>query len=304
MNLLQELAKGRIMVSDGAMGTMLQKAGLKSGECPESWNMSNPDAISAVAEAYVNAGSNIIGANSFGANSYKLKEFGIDSSSVKDYNVAAATLAKKAIGDSGFVAASVGTTGQILEDEGGFATYEDIYNSYKEQVMALEEGGADAVCIETQYSKLEADAAIKATKENTNLIVICTFTFEQGARGYRTMMGLTPGMAIESAIESGADIVGANCGNGIEGMIEIVKEIRAVTDKPILIHANAGLPVLENGVTVFKDTPEKMAGKVGDLINAGANIIGGCCGTTPEHISAMAHVIENYGHNCDCGCCH
>lgn len=310
--LMERLANGEILISDGAMGTMLQAAGLKAGECPESWCISNPEAVKAVAVAYVDAGSDIIESDSFGGTSYKLKEFGDEHvTKVAEYNEAAARIAKEVIGDSGFVAASVGTTGQIIEDEGGFATYEDIYNAYKEQFIALEKGGADALCIETQYSALEAAAAIKAAKDNTNLTVICTFTFEAGARGFRTMMGLTPAMAAEAAIEAGADIVGANCGNGIENMIIITKEIRAITDKPILIHANAGLPVLEDGKTVFKATPEEMAGKVVDLIEAGANIIGGCCGTTPAHINAMSKAVNEYQkshcscHDSDCSCgCH
>ena len=302
--LLERLAKGEILISDGAMGTMLQAAGLKAGECPEAWCVTNPDAVRAVAQAYVDAGSDIIESDSFGGTSYKLKEFGEEHvTKVTEYNKAAAKIAKEVIGDSGFVAASVGTTGQILEDEGGMATYDDIYNAYKEQMIALEAGGADAVCIETQYSALEAEAAIKAAKENTNLVVICTFTFEAGARGFRTMMGLTPATATEVAVEAGADIVGANCGNGIENMIIITKEMREVTDKPILIHANAGLPVLEDGKTVFKATPEEMAGKVAELVAAGANIIGGCCGTTPTHINAMSKAAKScHKSDCQCGC--
>lgn len=301
--LLERLAKGEILISDGAMGTMLQAAGLKAGECPEAWCVTNPDAVKAVAQAYVDAGSDIIGSDSFGGSSFKLKEFGEEFvANGYEYNKAAARIAKEAIGDSGFVTASVGTTGQILEDEGGMATYEEIYNAYKDQIMALEEGGADAVCIETQYSAMEAAAAIKAAKENTKLAVICTFTFEAGARGFRTMMGLTPAMAAEAAVEAGADVVGANCGNGIENMIIITKEMREATDKPILIHANAGLPVLEDGKTVFKATPEEMAAQVPALIAAGANIIGGCCGTTPAHISAMAKAAKSCPSDCKCGC--
>jgi 5-methyltetrahydrofolate--homocysteine methyltransferase len=204
------------------------------------------------------------------------------------------------MGDRGYVAASVGPTGQIVEDEGGMVTPQDLYKAFKEQVVALEEGGADAVCIETMSSIAEAVQAIRAAKENTRLVVMATFTFESGARGYRTMMGVDPERAAKEAVEAGADIVGANCGTGIDSMIEITRQMRAaVPNTPILIQANAGVPTLENGKTVFKDSPEQMAAKAPELIAAGANIIGGCCGTTPDHIRAIAQAARGGG----CCCC-
>jgi 5-methyltetrahydrofolate--homocysteine methyltransferase len=176
-----------------------------------------------------------------------------------------------------------------VEEEGGDVTAAQLYEAFKEQVVALAEGGADAICVETMSSLSEAVAAIKAAKENTALPVICTFTFEPGSRGFRTMMGAKPDRAAKAASDAGADIVGANCGNGIANMIEITRQMRtAVPGVPILIHANAGAPVVENGKTVFKETPEYMASRVKELIDAGANIIGGCCGTNPDHIAAMA----------------
>ena len=297
--LLERLADGEILISDGAMGTFLQAKGLQPGESPEAWCVSHPDAVKSIAEAYITAGSDIVETDSFGGTSYKQKEFGLDDK-VVEFNKAAAKLAKDAMGDKGYVAASVGPTGQIVYDEGGMVTEEDLYNSFKEQIVALAEGGADALCIETMSSVAEAVQAIKAAKENTNLPVICTFTFEPGARGFRTMMGVDPERAAKEAVEAGADIIGANCGNGIANMIEITRELRAAApNTPILIHANAGMPVFEDGVTVFKDTPQDMACRVKELIAAGANIIGGCCGTTPDHISAMAKVAKG---GCCCGC--
>ena len=300
--LLERLAAGEILISDGAMGTFLQAKGLQPGESPEAWCLTHPDAVKSIAEAYIAAGSDLVETDSFGGTSYKQKEFGLDDK-VVEMNKAAARLAKEAMGDQGYVAASVGPTGQIAYDEGGNVTDEDLYNAFKEQVVALAEGGADALCIETMMSTMEAAQAIKAAKENTSLPIICTFTFEAGARGFRTMMGADPATAAKAAVEAGADIVGANCGNGIENMIEITKEIRAaLPDTPILIHANAGMPVLEDGKTVFKDTPADMAARVKELIAAGANIIGGCCGTSPAHISAMAKAAKGGGCGCGCGC--
>ncbi len=287
-SLLERVKAGETLISDGAMGTFLQARGLQPGECPESWCLSHPDVVRDIAAAYIAAGADIVETDSFGGTSYKLNEFKL-AGQVHAFNMAAARLAKEAMGDKGYVAASVGPTGQILEDEGGNRSEQEIYDSFKEQVVALAEGGADALCIETMSSVMEAVQAIKAAKENTSLPVICTFTFEPGQRGFRTMMGADPARAAKAAVAAGADIVGANCGNGIANMIEVTTQMRAaVPETPILIHANAGMPVFEGGKTVFKETPADMAARVRELIAAGANIIGGCCGTTPEHIAAMA----------------
>lgn len=292
MSLLERLAAGEILISDGAWGTFLQAKGLRPGECPESWNVTHPDDVRAVAAAYVAAGSDIVESDSFGGTCYKLREFGL-ADKVAEYNIAAARLAKEAVGAHGYVAASVGPTGQIAEDEGGEVSDADLYDAFKEQVIALAEGGADAFCMETLMSVAEATQAIKAAKAHTTLPVICTFTFEAGARGFRTLMGADPATACTAAVEAGADVVGANCGSGIAEMIEITRQIRAaLPDTPILVQPNAGVPVLEGGQTVFKDSPAEMAARVPELIAAGANIIGGCCGTTPAHIAAMAQAAK------------
>jgi 5-methyltetrahydrofolate--homocysteine methyltransferase len=175
-------------------------------------------------------------------------------------------------------------------------TEQELYDAFKEQAIALEKGGADAVCIETMSDADEACLAIKAVKENTNLEIICTFSYEKTKRGlYKTMMGLGPVDGSKAALEAGADIIGANCGNGIERMVEIVKEIKAeLPDAYILVHANAGLPENINGNDVYPDTPELMASQLPALIEAGANIVGGCCGTTPAHIAAMRSVVDAY----------
>jgi 5-methyltetrahydrofolate--homocysteine methyltransferase len=287
-SLLERLGRGDVLISDGAMGTLLHAHGLGPGECPESWCISHADVVKGIAQAYIAAGSDMVETNSFGGSSLKLNAYGLRDK-VGAFNRAAAALAKEAMGDKGYVAASVGPTGHIAEEEGGELSAADFYEAFREQVVALADGGADAICIETMSSLLEAVQAIRAAKENTGLPVICTFTFEAGRKGFRTMMGVSPERAARQAVAAGADIVGANCGNGIANMIEIVKEMRAaVFQTPILVHANAGTPVVVDNQTIFKETPDGMASRVKELIAVGARIVGGCCGTNPQHIAAMA----------------
>lgn len=288
LKLLECLAAGRILISDGAMGTYLHARGLEPGECPESWNLSHPGVVRGIGEAYAAAGADIIQTNSFGGSAFKLKAYGL-ADRVAEFNRAAAALARQAVGERGWVAASIGPTGQIAEEEGGEVTAEDLYAGFAEQAAALAEGGADALCIETMSSLVEAVQAIRAAKDHTALPVFCTFTFEAGAKGFRTMMGVRPDRAAREALAAGADVIGSNCGNGIANMIEIARQMRALAPRvPILIQANAGVPVVEDGRTVFKETPEYMASRLRELVEAGANIVGGCCGTTPAHIAALA----------------
>ena len=294
-SLVERVAQGDILISDGAMGTMLQAAGMQPGECPELWCISHPGVVKAIHEAYLAAGSDILETNSFGGTSYKLKPYGL-ADKVRELNLAAVMLAKQVIEGKGYVAAAVGPTGRIVEEEGGDATPQNLYEAFKAQIEALAEGGADALCIETMGSLAEALQAVKAAKDCTALPVICTFTFQAGARGFRTMMGVTPERAAREAAAAGADIIGSNCGSGIANMLEITRQMRSAQPRtPILVNANAGMPVLEEGKTVFKETPEFMASKIGDLIKAGAQIIGGCCGTTPEHIAAIAERVKAKG---------
>jgi 5-methyltetrahydrofolate--homocysteine methyltransferase len=172
----------------------------------------------------------------------------------------------------------------------GEVSEKDLIEGFREQAIALATGGVDAICIETMSALDEALCAVKAVKENTTCPVVCTFTFEQTKQGdYRTMMGISPTEMTRALIDHGVDIVGSNCGNGFKQMIEIVREIRSVDSKiPILVHANAGTPQVQDGKTIFPETPQEMASIVPQLIDAGALIIGGCCGTTPAHIREIA----------------
>ena len=287
------LRSGKILVSDGAWGTFLYQKGLKAGECPDEWSLTHYDEVKDIAQKYVNAGADMVQTNSFGASRFKLEHFGLQDR-VSEINEAAARASREAAGDDRYVIASIGPTGKMLLM--GDVTEEELYDAFREQATALEKGGADAVCIETMSDADEAVLAIKAAKENTGLEIIATFTFEKTLQGeYRTMMGLSPTDAVRAALDAGADIVGTNCGNGMERMIDIVKEIRAeFPDTFILVHANAGLPVLVDGVSAFPETPEMMAALVPEILKAGANIVGGCCGTTPSHIKAMKEAVKMY----------
>jgi 5-methyltetrahydrofolate--homocysteine methyltransferase len=289
--IINKIKLGKTLISDGAWGTFLQKKGLGPGECPELWNINRPDDVYDIAKSYVDAGADMIETNSFGSNSFKLAHFGLSNLAHK-INIAAAQISKKAAGDSKFVLGSIGPTGKILMM--GDVTEEELYNAFKEQAMALEEGGADAIIIETMSDLDEAKCAIKACKENTSCEIICTMTFNKTEEKlYHTMMGVTPAQMVSALQNTGVTIIGANCGNGVRDMVGITEEIRNVNnDIPILIHANAGKPVYKNGQTTFTESPEEMVSYVKALIDAGANIIGGCCGTTPEHIRKISEVIR------------
>ena len=287
---IADTAKERILISDGAWGTFLQRKGLQPGQSPERWCIDRADDVYEIAKSYIDAGADMVETNSFGGCSLKLEHYGLAEKSF-DINRAAAEISRKAAGQDKWVIASVGPCGKMLLM--GDVTKEQMYESFAEQAKGLEAGGADAICIETMSDAEEASIAIKAAKENTACEVICTFTYELTASGqFRTMMGLDPATGTKAAIEAGADIVGTNCGNGFERMIEIVRQIKAVCgDKPILVHANAGLPHNVDGVDVFPDSPEFMASLVGEIAKAGASIIGGCCGTTPAHITAIKQAV-------------
>lgn len=282
------------MVSDGAWGTILQQKGLRPGECPELWALERPEVLKEIAASYFAAGSDMVQCDSFGGSSLKLAEYGL-AGRASEINQAAARLSAEAAAEAGgdkWVIASVGPTGKMLLM--GDVTEEEIYETFKEQVVALAAGGADAICVETMSDLEEARLAVRAAHENTDCEVIATFTFEKTLQGdFRTMMGVSPGDAATAMIEAGAHIIGSNCGNGIERMVDIVREMRRVApETPILVHANAGLPKNIDGKDIFPESPEDMAGQISELIQAGVNIVGGCCGTTPEHIRAMRAILS------------
>ena len=289
--IIDQIKAGKVLVSDGAWGTFLHAKGLKAGECPELWNITHAEEVLDIAKGYIEAGSDMIETNSFGGSRFKLANYGLEDR-VFELNKAASEISRRAAGPDKYVLGSIGPTGKILMM--GEVSEDDLYNAFKEQSMALEAGGADAIMIETMTDLEEAIQAIKAAKENTKCEVFCTMTFDKTVNNdFRSMMGVSPTDMVNQIIDAGADLIGANCGNGIKDMVSIVKEIRKNNNEiPVLIHANAGMPIYQDGKTVFHETPDEMASVTKELLSAGANIVGGCCGTTPAHISKIVEVVR------------
>jgi len=289
--ILDLLKTRRCLLSDGAWGTLLHRKGLKPGECPESWNLTHEGHVVDIARSYIDAGADLIKTNSFGGNCFKLGHYGL-AGRVNALNQAAVRISRKAAGDSKMVMASVGPTGKLLMM--GDVTEDELYDAFRDQILALYEAGADAILIETMSDLQEASIAIRAARENTPLEVLATMTYESAAGDdFFTMMGVGTAEMVSAFKSLGVDIIGVNCGKGIGETIELVRKIRSIDSEiPIIAHPNAGLPEYRDGETVFLETPGQMASRLEELVSAGARIVGGCCGTTPSHIEKFAAIIK------------
>ena len=283
--------EGKITVTDGAWGTELDKLGCPAGFCREEWNLTQPELVRQVATSYVEAGSQIILTNTFGANRFILAKHDRQDK-VREFNEAGVRISKEAANGKAKVFASIGPCGKmVMMSE---VTEEELYDAFKEQADALANGGADGLVIETMMELSEALAAVKAAK-STGLPVVACMTYDSGKEKTATMMGVSPQQAAETLIPAGADIIGCNCGIGIDNYIKVTALLRACTNQPIWVKANAGLPEIEGDRVVYRMTPQEFAEKTDDLITAGANIIGGCCGTTPEFIRAIRTRLATKG---------
>ena len=291
--LRERLRRGDLLISDGATGTFLQQHGLEPGGCPEEFNASHPDVVQDMARQYFEAGSDLVLTNSFGGTVFMQKKYGYGER-VAEFNRLAAQHARSQAPAGGFVIGSVGPTGEFLEPLGPVSEAE-MYAAFVEQVKALEAGGADGVAVETMTAVEEATLAVRAARENTGLVVMATMVFDKGPRGFFTMMGVTPERAVHAMQDAGAHVVGSNCGNGIDNMVDIARRMRSETDGLLLIHSNAGIPAMRNGQIVYPESPEYMAERFSELAEIGINIIGGCCGTGPEHIRALAAAVGRHG---------
>ena len=293
--ILDRLESGELLISDGATGTYLQQHGLEAGGCPEEFNASHPDVVSGMAKAYFDSGSDMVLTNSFGGSRFMQKKYGY-ADRVIEFNKLATQLAASQKPDPGhYVAGSVGPTGEMMEPLPDGVSESEMYDALAEQVTALADGGADAILIETQMALEEAVTGIRAAKDNTPLPVFATMVFDLGPRGFFTMMGVTPERAVAELRAAGADVVGANCGNGIDRMLDLAEQMRAVDDGLMLIHSNAGIPDMKEGRIIYNESPEYMAERFRRLADMGINVIGGCCGTGPDHIRALRAAVKDAG---------
>ena len=288
--LLRDLLPGPV-ITDGAWGTQLQAQGLAAGECPDGWNLTQPARVETVARAYVEAGSQVILTNTFGANRLRLAAHGLGNQAA-GINRAGAQISRRAAGSRTRVFASIGPTGKMLAL--GETDEAELREVFAEQANALAAEGVDALLLETFSDLGEIRPALAAAKA-TGLPVVVSLVFDSGPARDRTMMGTTPEQAVAALVEAGADALGANCGRGIEGYIPICRRLRAATDRPLWIKPNAGLPEVVDGRAVYRTSPEQFAARVPDLIAAGATFVGGCCGSSPAFIAAMIRRLASGG---------
>jgi len=280
---------GQAVVTDGAWGTELQAHGLASGACPDAWNLDNPPAVAAVAAGYVQAGSEIILTNTFGSNVFSLASHGLGDRA-GEIAEAGAAISRRTAGDAAAVFGSIGPTGKMLMT--GETPPEAVHDAFAAQAGALARGGADAIVCETFADLDEVLLAVRAVRAATDLPVIACLTFGAGPDAMRTVMGQSPRDLASAAAQAGAAGVGSNCGAGPEHFVKVAAALRAATDLPVWIKPNAGLPALRDGQTIFPMGPEEFAGFAPALVQAGANFVGGCCGTTPAHIRAVRAAIK------------
>ncbi|MBP5404617.1 MAG: homocysteine S-methyltransferase family protein [Clostridia bacterium] len=268
-------------IFDGAMGTMLQARGLKAGAFPETYNLTHPDVVRDIHRAYVEAGAEVVTANTFGANPFKMKNTDVESVIKAGVRLAKESGAKK-------VALDVSAHGALLEPNGTLS-FDEAYENYKKIVTWGAEAGADIILIETMSDLLEAKCALLAAKENTSLPVYVTMTYMEDGR---TFLGTDPVTATITLSSLGADAVGVNCSLGAADMLPLVEKICAYAPCPVIVQPNAGLPKVKDGKTYYEDTPEIFSAAMEKIAEAGVTILGGCCGTTPEHITALKKMLE------------
>lgn len=284
------LMAGGPVVTDGGWGTLFLEMGLKPGEIGDAWNLTHPERVESVPRAYVEAGSQVILTNTFLSNRLTLEAHGL-ADRLRELNLAGVEISRRAAGGRAAVFGSIGPTGKLLVT--GDVTEAELEAVFREQTAILAEAGADAIIIETMADLGEALCAVRASRE-TGLPVVACMAYASGKNKDRTMMGVTPEQAAEALTEAGVDVIGANCGQGIEGYIGICRRLRAATDRPLWIKPNAGLPELVEGRAVYRTRPEEFAARVPDLLDAGAHFVGGCCGTTPEFIRQVAAKVKEW----------
>ena len=289
--LLERIRAGEVLVADGAMGTLLIARGLPPGAPPESVNLEHPEVLEEIARLYLAAGAEILQTNTFGGSPAKLARYGL-ADRTEEINRTAVAAARRIADGKAYVAGSCGPSGRMLKPYGD-ADADELRQGFALQIRAMVAAGADAISVETMTDLAEARLAIEAAKAVApETLVLASMTFDPTPRGFYTIMGVNVAQAAAGLAAAGAEVIGSNCGNGIERMVTIARDFRAHTDLPMIIRSNAGLPALVGGKAVYPESPRFMAEKVPELIAAGASIIGGCCGTTPEHVREMRKAAE------------
>ncbi len=295
-DLVERVRAGDLVVFDGGYGTALFAAGLLNGACPELWNDTRADVVRDIHKGYFDAGSDFVETNTFGATRLKLNEYALGNRT-HELNEKGARLARSVCPPGGWVAGSIGPTSRLpVEYEPlGDTSDEQYVETFKEQAVALAEGGVDLFAVETMMFPQEATAAIRACKAVTDLPVMATmfFQYEEIHDRDRTMWGESPADVARSLLGAGADIVGMNCGRGPDRAIVIIREMRAITDAPLIAYPNAGLPITKGDQTTYELGPEAMAKDYPALLDAGCNIVGACCGSGPDHIRLIAEVVRS-----------
>jgi 5-methyltetrahydrofolate--homocysteine methyltransferase len=291
-NLLDELKK-RPLLCDGGMGTQLQAAGLAPGACGEQWNVDRPEVIEKIQRAYRDAGCELITTATFGGTRGALDRHGLGDRT-QEISRASVGIARRVCGDDAWVLGDIAPFGGFIEPLGE-TTPEEANDMFVEQAAALHEAGADAAVVETMTDPAELEIAVAAARSVGDWPIIATCAFDSSADGtYRTMMGADPETALRRALDAGADVIGANCGTSMElsDYVALAREIVALAgDVPVIIQPNAGAPQMIDGEIVYAAQPEDMAGIVGPFLVFGVRIVGGCCGTTPDHLKAMGEAL-------------
>jgi 5-methyltetrahydrofolate--homocysteine methyltransferase len=285
---LDRIQSGEKLVADGATGSNLQKRGLSMGVASERWVLENPEQILRLHSDFISAGSDIILTCTFGGSSIRLEQSGL-ADKIVEINTRAVELARQAAGDKVYVAGSVGPLGHLLKPLGPVEE-EDAFKAFQQQIQTLDAAGVDLLVIETQFDLAEAGIAIKAAHSVSKLPLVCSFSYD---RGTRTMMGVKPSQAGQELTEAGVDLIGINCGRSLNENLSALQMLRKSTDLPIWFKPNAGSPGLDDqGKPVYSLKPEEMGAEVSKWLAEGASVVGGCCGTSPEHLAAIASEVK------------
>ena len=296
--IVERVRAGEVLVFDGGYGTELFAAGLANGACPELWNDTHADVVRRIHKGYFDAGSQIVETNTFGGSRLKLNEYRLGDRT-RELNERGARLARSVAPAAGFVAGSIGPTSRLPAEYEplGDTTDEEYFEAFREQAAALAEGGVDLFAVETMMFPQEARAAVRACKAVAELPVMATmfFQFEELHDRDRTMWGESPGEVATTLLAAGADAVGMNCGRGPDRAVVIIREMRAVTGAPLVAYPNAGLPITRGDRVTYELGPEEMAKDYPALLDAGAGIVGACCGSNPAHIRRIAEVVRARG---------